>query len=186
MLGATQLPVLEVKGPQRFTAPEELLDAAEKALGVTLPGSYREFAKRYGFGEVGGMFTVHVPVPAGAQPGCAGLVGLSRELAGELVEDVDRQALDLRPDGTPGLVRRLVPFGTSSNGDVMAWDPAAASGPGELWIYLVSPRSGGVWRAAPNMAVFLAKAREPGLGGMMDRMRTRLPATFVPRPFTAG
>ncbi|HEX5748980.1 MAG TPA: SMI1/KNR4 family protein [Archangium sp.] len=183
MRSPTQLPELEVLGAQRFTVSDALLDTASEALGLRLPASYREFAKRYGFGAVSGMFVVHVPVPAGATPGCAGLLEVSRQLSGELAEMDASQPLNVHPDGTQELVRRLVPFGESVNGDVVAWDPAAPSGGGELWLYLVSMRAGGVYRAAPNLAVFLAKTLEPGLGGMLERMQTHLPATFSPHSF---
>ncbi|WP_434391129.1 SMI1/KNR4 family protein [Melittangium boletus] len=183
MRSPTQLPELEVLGAQRFTASDALLDTASEALGLTFPPSYREFAKRYGFGEVSDMFVVHVPVPAGATPGCAGLLEVSRQLSRELLEMDAAPPLDVHPDGTRELVRRLVPFGKSRNGDVVAWDPVAPSGGGELWLYLVSMRGGDVHRAAPNLAVFLAKTLEPGLGGMLERMQTQLPATFSPHSF---
>jgi hypothetical protein len=78
------------------------------------------------------------------------------------------------------LVLRLVPFGKSENGNILAWDPQDEPEAEEYRIYVVGTRFSGIRRAAGSLYEFIARALMPNLDGMVGRIDVQLPATFVP------
>src|SRR5262249_48684701 len=97
------------------------------------------------------------------------------------IREVEKQGwIQYAPDGSRELVLRLVPFGKSGNGDILAWDPQDESEPGEYAIYVVGARFSDVHQAAGSLYEFVEGAPRPSLDGMTGRIEERLPATFVP------
>ena len=162
-----QLPNLVVSAGDRFLADDSALDRASGELGVALPESYREFARRYGYGLTAGLFTIYVPVDSAGAQWNTDIVGQSSELRRELDESLDEAWEYFGPEGSLEIVRRLVPFAGSENGDIIAWDPRDATSADELRIYRVGPRKSYVKRFGEDLGEMLRRAG---------------PATFTPRP----
>lgn len=175
----TILPRLEVSSGPRFVATDEQLDDAGRALGFPLPPSYRAFAREYGAGRLADLFLIVVP---GGTPGCNDLVAHSRALADSIRESLARGFVRFSPDGSAELVARLVPFGTSENGDTLCWDPGLATPEGELPVYVIGARRDATRRAAHAFAEFVRKVLEPGMGGILGRSDGVLPPRFDPMP----
>lgn len=106
--------VAPLEGAGRRAAPAAL-DRFEKKYGFKLPASYRAFVETFGPGELGRYFRIHAP----------GYPGREIDL-GEYVEGM-RQSADMFAEiyGDADLVARMVPFGDTIGGDVIAWDPRA-------------------------------------------------------------
>lgn len=170
------LPELQQVASSTLIPTNEQLDAAAAALGIQLPASYREFAKRYGYGLTAGLFIIYVPIEA---PRCDSLVDRSRELAEELADSVRDNCIDYKPDGSPEIIRRLIPFGYSESAHILAWDPQLPQND-EYEIYVIGARKFGVRRTASDLREFLLKAVLPGVGGMIGRATFQLDPKFEP------
>jgi hypothetical protein len=180
---ATELPELQVTGPLRDVPSDAQLDAAAERLGLPLPPSYRAFARRYGNGLTGNLFMIYVPMDKQGFDWSTDLVDRSLDMKDEVAESIAAKIINYRPSGSPELAARLVPFGSSENGDILAWDPAqASSNDGELWIHVIGARMGSVWRSAPDLADFLVRMSEPNTGQVLQRATFECPPTFEPRP----
>lgn len=180
---ATNLPRLELSGPAQTIPSDELLDAAERSLGIRLPPSYRVFSKRYGYGLTGGLFMIYVPMDRTGTSWSSPLPEMSAGLKRELQEAVDGKFFNFAPDGSADLVARLVPFAGSENGHILGWDPGSpSSDDGELWIYVVGARKDYVHKAAPDLADFLERGLQENTGGVLPRASFSLDPTFEPRP----
>ncbi|WP_426730111.1 SMI1/KNR4 family protein [Myxococcus faecalis] len=177
----TELPILNPTGPLMAQPTDALLDEASRRLQLELPPSYREFARRYGYGLTAGLFMIAVPVDTAGAEWSEDLVERSAELAQELAASVDGKYISYKPDGTEERVRRLVPFGASENGDILAWDPRERAPDGEYAVYVIGARKYGVSRVAEGFAEFLNKVLEPNTGGVLARATFTLEATFEPR-----
>jgi SMI1/KNR4 family protein SUKH-1 len=180
---ATNLPELTVTGELREVPTDAELDDAAAQLGLTLPPSYRTFARRYGHGLTGELFIIFVPMDKTGFDWSSGLVDRSSELKEELAESLAAKTVRFQPSGSPEIVGRLVPFGASENGDILAWDPGEPSSEdGELWIYVIGSRKGSVWRSAPDLADFLTRMSQPQTGKVLPRANFDCPRVFQPRP----
>jgi hypothetical protein len=146
--------------------------------GFRLPDSYREFARTFGYGKLCDMYFVFIPIR-----GEESLSVRSEVLSDLLQQGLDEQLIDFRPHGSPELVARLVPFGNSDSGDILAWDPEDRPAPGEYAIYLIKPRFAGIVRAANDLYEFVAKCKEgrelaplrEREGGLRPVFRPRVP-----------
>jgi hypothetical protein len=180
---ATNLPELTVAGALREVPTDAQLDAAAREMGLPLPPSYRAFARRYGNGLTGGLFIVFVPIDRTGFDWSDDLAVRSQELKEELAESLAARTIRYQPHGSPEILARLVPFGASENGDILAWDPGEpSSDDGELWIYVIGPRKGYVSRSASDLADFLTRMSQPGTGQILPRAEFACPATFEPQP----
>jgi len=171
---------LQLQGEPIALPTDEALDAAGAALGTALPPSYRAFVKRYGFGLSAGLFMIYVPAPPGYTGRSQNLVDTSRVLSRELREALAHGWIRFEPDGSEEIVRRLIPFAYSENGDRLAWDPADPTGEGEFAIYAIGEGYDPITRAAPHLVGFFEKALAPGMGGILGRANFTLEPTFKP------
>lgn len=180
---ATGIPALVLKGSLKDVPTENQLNDAAARLNIALPPSYREFAMRYGNGLTCGLFMIYVPMERTGFAWSSSVVDMSNDLKRDIKEAAEGKFLNYKPDGSPELARRLVPFGGSENGDILAWDPASpSSNDGELWIYVVGPRSDSIARSAPDLVDFIRRCSLPNTGDVLRRAEFTLPPTFEPRP----
>jgi hypothetical protein len=105
------------------------------------PESYRRFATQFGYGVLCNFLVVYVP-----QVGDDSFQQRYCDLVDVLRIGVDERLFSYEPDGSEALVRRLVPFCSSENGDTLAWDPLEQPSAAEYAIYLVRTRYDGVKR----------------------------------------
>lgn len=165
-----EIPNLTMMAPPRFIPDAALLDSAASRLGLRLPPSYRSFAGRYGHGLTAGLLRLHVPL---LRTSADDLVVASKDLA-EMIqnpeteqrsagscdeeegEDEDAWKEEEGEEEAGRRLRHLVPFGSTQDGLVLAWDPTdVATEDGELWIYLVPSGGRRPIRAAPDLGTLL-------------------------------
>jgi hypothetical protein len=90
-----------------------------KVAGVPLPAGWRDFMARYGPGELAGYFNLRgVAKRRGVTMTLAELVALYRDNLDMYVDQFGRKH--------KARLARLVPFGDTVGGDILAWDPGRA------------------------------------------------------------
>lgn len=140
-------PSFTLTRPVTVSASDAELDTAVATVGVSLPPSYREFARRFGYGRIFNRLILYIPMG----DHCDSLTVRSPGLARFFREGIEKEYFEYEPDGSPELVRRLIPFGISEDGHYFAWDPAEPTGGGELAVYAIGSKMLSVTRAAPNL-----------------------------------
>ncbi|HYF63574.1 MAG TPA: hypothetical protein VD886_12220 [Herpetosiphonaceae bacterium] len=175
-------PPLELQAPIERVASAAELDAAAAPLGLPagLPPSYRAFAGRYGYGLLGGRLLIFMPIPG---YGCDVLPERSRDLAALFADWQRDEMFEYEPDGSPGLVARLAPFGISEDGHYLAWDPAERSPAGEHPIYVIGSKCLAVTRAAATLAELVAGCVDSRVRRILGPGYAPLPPTFRPAKF---
>jgi hypothetical protein len=109
---------LQIKGILTKIPTEEDIKNTGKELGIDLPPSYIKFVKEYGAGQLCGMFLIYVP---GSEK--IDLIKRSKRDTQLIAESVEYNLWDsssTKVDAT--WLKTLVPFGSSSNGDILCWD----------------------------------------------------------------
>jgi hypothetical protein len=182
---ADNIPELEMVGggPLQGIPTDEMLDAAETALGFKLPPSYRAFAKKYGNGLTEGLFMIYVPVDTTGASWHNDLAAYSSDFVREIRESVEGGYMNFDPDGSRELALRLIPFAGSENGNILAWDPKAPSDDaGEFWIYVIGSRKSYMIKSATSLVDLLERAIQPNTGGILRNAQFSLEPSFEPRP----
>jgi hypothetical protein len=110
---------LEINGKLFGLPTNEDFVAASVELGISVPNSYALFCRTYGRGEVDNL--VYIFVPTQTVPDHIG--NMTEGLAATIRDDVEADLAVYFPHGSEDLARRLVPFGSTSNGHILAWDP---------------------------------------------------------------
>ena len=80
---------------------------------VNLPASYREYAKAFGAGDLGGYF--RIKVPGGAKS------SVDLEAFNKLIHGMDEDNAEMYEN--EALIKRIIPFASTGGGDVIAWEP---------------------------------------------------------------
>lgn len=169
-------PPLTLTRPPTLTASADELASVDLRSGFQLPASYRDFAKTFGYGLLCNLFLIYIPM--GNED------SLPKRSAGMTKVNLDSVENDwfyYKPDGSPELVRRLIPFGTSENGNFLAWDPAEPTGANEYAIYLLGARAYGVQRAASDLYEFIKILLDEHRGrALLGNAYTVIRPTFKP------
>jgi hypothetical protein len=156
--------------------PNELsLHEAEAALGLPFPPSYRDFARQFGYGLLVRLYIIYVPMP-----GDDSLTERNAVLRNTIEIGVEEDIVDFKPDGSPELLMRLVPFGVSESGDILGWDPLARSETGEYPIFMLGPRNAGVSRSASDLYDFVEKCLAHAERGRLTRRTGPVDPVFEP------
>jgi hypothetical protein len=140
-----------------------------------LPESFRDFALQYGLGLLGGLFVIYMPVP-----GKFSLEERSAVMKHTMLDGFKRGLWEFEPDGSPELVRRLIPFARSEDGLILTWDPLDQTGPEEYRIYVIGQKLLAVRKAAPNLYSFVWKCLDERVRSILGSGYTPLDATFKP------
>lgn len=119
---------------------------AERALGVKLPASYRQFVEHLGLCRLGHRFIVWTPSYLIERSGPERALVLAR------IETGDRCSL------TRAQLDRLIPCGRTDDGDLLAWLPARSSPARSEWPVIVLTKELRVVRAGPDLQSFVAEA----------------------------
>jgi hypothetical protein len=170
-----RFPDLQILDGERTTADAAALDQFERAHGFKLPASYRQYAMQFGYGKLGSLLLIYIPME-----GEDTLSIRNRVLAGVFEDGLEEDLWEFEPDGSPELVRRLEPFGISENGDTLAWDPKQPTGPHEYAIHVVGSKLLGITRAADNLYDFVARCLDDRVKSMLGAGYKPLPPTFKP------
>jgi hypothetical protein len=175
MPGPEEFASVRLTRPPTLTPSDAALDEAEAEIGVSLPPSYREFAKRFGYGILFRLYIIYIPME-----GEDSLTERNAVLRNVLEIGVTEKIVDYKPHGSPELLLRLVPFGVSESGDILGWDPAERSGQ-ELAIYLIGPRNAGVTRSASDLYDFVNKCLTHSERGSLPRRTGSVEPIFEPK-----
>jgi hypothetical protein len=145
------------------------------------PPSYQEFAQVFGWGRLGGLFLIYVPL--GDHPD-SWLVRSPyiRTAMDEFYAEMELDDLFLlEPDGYLGLEKSLLPFAMSENGEYLAWDMAKRGPDNELPIYVIASRMGGLRYGGANLNEFVESClSEQKVTQVLGPSYTPLPPTFEP------
>lgn len=167
---------LDLAGTPTSVADRSVVDTLRLEGDFRLPQSYADFASTLGYGLLCGLFIVYVPMASHPDS----LPVRSRELHAMLNDSIDADLFEYEPDGSPALVRRLVPFGISENGHTLAWDPAEATGDRECMIYVVAPKTLAVRRGASDLYTFVEQCLDERVRAMLGSGYAPLKPTFRP------
>ncbi|WP_437624601.1 SMI1/KNR4 family protein [Sorangium sp. So ce1151] len=140
-------PDFTLERPVTVTSSDSDIQEAEAALGVPLPPSFCDFARRFGYGRIFNLMILFIPMGNH----CDSITVRGPSLVRFFHEEIDNKYFEYDPDGSPELARRLIPFGISEDGHFFAWDPAEPTGGGELMIYAIGSKMLAVRRAGRNL-----------------------------------
>ena len=172
------LSMLQLLGPPSVTARDEALSAVRLGNDFRLPASYRDFARNFGYGLLCDMFYIYIPKAGGDD-----LVQRSNTLSEVLLDGVAgeyKEFTEYEPDGSPELFKRLIPFGTTKNGAIIAWDRDEKTSPDEYMIYVVASKLLACRRAAPDLYDFISRCLDYRVRDLLGQGASPLPATFKP------
>jgi hypothetical protein len=160
------------------------LDDVTLAGGFRLPPTFREWARTFGYGEVGRLLNFFVPLvdPKHSED----LVRWSSEKHAFMLEMLDLGICEYEPDGSKGLARRLIPFGRSSNGHLFSWDPAAPTRDGEYAVYTFGSKMLAIYRAGDTFCEFLEGCFDSRAARILGPGYAPLERTFVPHVLHAA
>lgn len=163
--------------PVGIPSAEDVRQASDEA-GFAFPPTYVEFCREYGRGEIDSLLYIWVPTMAHPDR----ISQMWRTAQANLRTDVEHDLAEYAPDGSPELACRLVPFGFSSNGHVLAWDPTDVDGD-EYAIWVVGEASLSFTKACYGVWDFLkmvmsAEHAPRVLGPSYEALRPR----FRPSP----
>lgn len=145
------------------------------------PPSYKAFAKDFGWGHLGNLFLIYVPL--GAYPD-SWLVRSSfiRKAMDDFYQEMESDdPFLLEPDGYLGLQDTLLPFAMSENGEYLAWDISKRGPDKELPIYVIASRMGGIRYGGADLQEFVERClSEPEVKQVLGPGYPPLPPTFEP------
>ena len=147
------------------------------------PPSYQAFARAFGWGRLGGLLLVYVPL--GDYPDSWSV--RSPAIRAALAEFYEAWDYDdpfaLEPDGYPGLENTLLPFAMSENGEYLAWDTSKRAPDKELPIYVIGARMGGLRYGGASLSEFMNNClSESGVKQVLGPGYRPLSPTFEPLP----
>jgi hypothetical protein len=144
------------------------------------PPSYQTFAKEFGWGRLGELFLIYVPL--GDYPDSWQVRSpYIREAMDEFYAEMEYDPLFLEPDGYPGLEKSLLPFAMSENGEYLAWDMSKRGPDEELPIYVLASRLGGMCYGGANLDEFVDNClSEQKVKRVLGTGYPPLPPTFEP------
>jgi hypothetical protein len=166
---------LRPTSPPRIKATAETLRAIELEKGFRLPPSYNEFASKFGWGRTGELLLIFIP-----KRGADSLMGRSRDLKSVVEQSVTEDLFEYEPHGSATLVRRLIPFGISENGHILAWHPDEVDRHGECWIYVIGSKCLSVQRVASDLFTFIESCLDDRVKEVLGSGYTPLKAIFEP------
>lgn len=168
-------PKLSFSHPPTVTAIPHKLKQTFLQPNFRLPPSYCDFAQQCGYGLLCNLLIVYIPMP-----GCDGLAERNAVLTHVIHEGVANGWFEYEPDGSPELVRRLIPFGISENGHILAWNPHEQTNKNEHYIYTIGSKLLAVRRAAPDLFSLVEMCLDERVRGILGSGYTPLPPTFHP------
>jgi hypothetical protein len=169
-----RFPALTVTGVPA-TASADILESTKLPGGFDLPASYRDFAQTFGYGRLGDLLFIYMPLETKF---CNLLLGRNNDLRDLMQEGLRDDLWEFGPDGSPELVSRLSAFGISENGHILTWDIGEKTGPNEYAIYAIASKLLAIRRAADNLYEFVAKLLDQRVKSVLGSGYEPLPATF--------
>lgn len=142
---------LQQEGPAAVIATAESLKKLELAAGFQLPASYCEFATTFGYGLLGELLILYIPMTGGDS-----LIERCEVLKSTIHYSIENDLFEYEPDGSEELARRLIPFGISENGHIIAWDPKDQTGAHEYRIYAIGSKCLAVRDGGADLYQFVA------------------------------
>ncbi len=176
MTAPANFPEITLTGPITTLAEPLELTTIRLQNRFVLPPSYRDFATRFGYGRLFDRLILYIPM--GDHPDSLQI--RSRELGEFFIEGIENEYFEYEPDGSPDLIRRLVPFGISEVGHFFGWDPLRPTGAGEYGIYAIGSKMLSVTYAAGNLYEFLWGCTTPRVKQILGPGYEPLKAVFAP------
>ena len=145
------------------------------------PPSYQAFAKEFGWGRLGGLFLIYVPLGDYPDSWLVRSPYIREAIAAFYAEMEPDAPFPLEPDGYLGLERSLLPFAMSENGEYLAWDTSKRGPDKELPIYVIASRMGGLRYGGANLNEFVERClSEQAVKQVLGPGYPPLPPTFEP------
>ena len=161
------------------------LQAHKLADGQGFPDSYIAFATQLGWGRLCNLWLIYVPL--GQYPD-SWLVQNPKikQVMNDFYAEMEHDPFLIEPDGYEGIEYSLIPFAMSENGEYLTWDIAHRASNGELPIYVIASRLGGIRYGAENLYHFVEKCMDNiAVKTMLGTGYHALPAVFEPIPLTS-
>jgi hypothetical protein len=145
------------------------------------PPSYQAFAKAFGWGRLGGLFLIYVPLGDYPDSWLVRSPYIREAMDAFYAEMEPDDPLLLEPDGYLSLERSLLPFAMSENGEYLAWDTSRRGPDKELPIYVIASRMGGLRYGGANLNEFVERClSEQVVKQVLGPSYPPLPPTFEP------
>lgn len=163
-------------------ADAAFLQTHQLADGQGFPPSYRAFATELGWGRLCGLWLIYVPLGPFPDSWLVQSPAI-RRLMDAFYAAMEHDPLFVEPDGYEGLERSLVPFAKIENGEYLAWNLAHRDAAGELPIYVIASRMGGIRYGAENLHQWVEKCTdEAAVKTVLGPNYQALPTVFEPLP----
>jgi hypothetical protein len=166
-----------LEAPRGIATTATALEKVRLRPGFQLPKSYCRYATELGDGRLGKLLKIYIP-----RKGEFSLTKRSHVLTDMIRESVEADLFEYEPAGSPELALRLIPFGTSENGHVFAWDPQRETSPGEYAIYAIGSKCLAIREGGANLFEFVSMCFDERVRKILGSGYTPLPAVF--QPFT--
>ena len=161
---------------------DDYLLSHKLADGTGFPNSYIDFARHLGWGRLCGLLLVYVPLGQHLDSWQVQSPRI-KQFMDDFYEEMEHAPFLVEPDGYEGIERSLLPFAMSENGEYLAWDTAHRAPDGELPIYLITSRMGGIRYGAENLYQFVEKCiDDAAVKTMFGPGYKALPEVFEPLP----
>ena len=136
---------LEVIGNPVEFGNKNFLESFQFSNNIPFPGSYKEFVKKFGYGITLGQIFIYIPMDNYGDSWNIRTEEIKQTYYNDIVNN--NIWFDLEPDGNIEILKRLVPFSATENGDYLFWDLEDITG-NEFTIYTTDFRTG--FRKAGN------------------------------------
>jgi hypothetical protein len=170
---------IRVIGSVKDIPSEAQIKIVESTLDLRLPTSYRNFVTKFGSGLLCDLFSIYIP---GAKIDHMDLMAESKLKKVTIMNALKSGFIESEKLGLNNVdvVKSFVPFGNSSNGDILCWDTLHEN-EGEYPIYFIDNEYTTIFIAAQSLNEFveefcLKKIDEIYPIGNGDKWN--LPATF--------
>ena len=174
-MGINDFSNLKLTQKTTVTASAAQLESIRLRKNFQLPKSYCHFAEKFGYGLLCKLYIIYIPMK-----GEDSLEKRNVILTNTLMNALKNDLFDFAPDGSQELIERLVPFGISENGDILAWDSNERSSDDEYAIYMIAPRCAGVAKSATSLYDFVEKCFDNQERGLLPRSVDEVKPIFEP------
>ena len=156
---------------------------AEAELGFPLPASFKDFAKRFGAGRIGGQVRLFTPGPVAE----ADLVARAHLIAHAVATAIDSLSenpltrdephrFTIEGDADAAMMERACFFGQTEGGAFVFFDVVPDAAEYEVWV--LSPDLENIHRGGDDLVAFIRGVQEAEILHILGEGAGPMPATF--------
>lgn len=167
---------LSILGKKQTDIPSDTLKKVKLLPKFVLPQSYCDFVTQFGYGLLSNLLIIYVPMPGFGDD----LSQRSKALMRVIKESIADDLFEYKPHGNRKLAERLVPFGISENGHILAWDPADNTAKDEYQLYAIGSKCLAIRKAGENLYSLIEQIQDKRVKKILGEGYEPLEPNFRP------